>query len=241
VVDSRRQEETLSVLALMALKADALFSYDERGRMVGSNEPDPVRAPRLFLGRTAEGSVWRVRDDLPDEMVAEIGHILADEPALGEPQQRPASFAALCDLLTREAPVAEIWEGPAYHFPPTIPEPDGVVAIDGGNVFLLEPHFPDTVAYMGEREPYAVVVEDDVAIAACFSARSAAEAAEAGVHTEEPFRGRGYAGMVTAAWANAIRAQGRVPIYSTSWDNLASQAVARKLGLRLFGAEMSLT
>jgi hypothetical protein len=45
---------------------------------------------------------------------------------------------------------------------------------------------------------------------------------------------------VVAAWAATLRASGRVPIYSTSWDNLASQAVARKLGLPLFGAEMSL-
>lgn len=229
-----------SPLALMTLKAKTLFTYDARERMVGSNEPDPERAPRLFLGRTSAGHVWRVRDDLSEAMAGEVARILEDEPLLGEPQQRPAAFDALCALLAREAPVAEIWEGPAFHFPTEIPSPTGVVAIDRGNVSLLEAHFPYTAAYMGERDPCTVVVADGVAIAACFSARSTPEAAEAGVHTEESFRGRGYAGKVTAAWANAIRAQGRVPIYSTSWDNLASQAVARKLGLVLFGAEMSL-
>ena len=57
--------------------------------------------------------------------------------------------------------------------------------------------------------------------------------------TAEAFRGRGYAVLVTAAWANAVRAAGITPVYSTSDDNHASQAVARKLGLREFGWDVS--
>ena len=53
--------------------------------------------------------------------------------------------------------------------------------------------------------------------------------------TAEGFRGRGYAALVTAAWAQAIRAAGLTPVYSTSDDNHASRAVARKLRLREFG------
>jgi predicted GNAT family acetyltransferase len=84
------------------------------------------------------------------------------------------------------------------------------------------------------------VVADDAAVSLCFSARLTERAAEAGVETLEGYRGRGYAPAVVLAWAQAIRASGRVPLYSTSWDNRASQAVARKLGLVQYGVDLSL-
>jgi hypothetical protein len=40
------------------------------------------------------------------------------------------------------------------------------------------------------------------------------------------------------AWASAIREAGKVPFYSTSWDNTASRAVAAKLELELFAEDL---
>jgi predicted GNAT family acetyltransferase len=85
------------------------------------------------------------------------------------------------------------------------------------------------------------MVKDGQAVSVCFSARLTAEAAEAGLHTAPSARGRGYATAVTAGWALAIRKRGAIPLYSTAWDNLASQAVARRLGLTLYGADWHLT
>ena len=78
-------------------------------------------------------------------------------------------------------------------------------------------------------------------VAVCFSSRNGADAAEAGLETLAPFRGRGYAAAAVAAWAAAVRASGRLPLYSTGWDNLASQGVVRTLGLVPYGADLSLT
>jgi len=75
------------------------------------------------------------------------------------------------------------------------------------------------------------VIEDGAAVSLCHSARLTDRAAEAGVETLDVYRGRGYASVVVAGWAHAIQATGRIPLYRTSWDNLASQAVARRLRL----------
>jgi predicted GNAT family acetyltransferase len=62
--------------------------------------------------------------------------------------------------------------------------------------------------------------------------------AEAGVETIERFRGRGYGTTSVVAWAAAIRREGRVPLYSTEWENKASRALASSLGLVCYGEDL---
>ena len=64
---------------------------------------------------------------------------------------------------------------------------------------------------------------------------------EAGVETAAECRGRGHAAAVVARWAAAVREQGAEPLYSTSWRNKASRAVARKLGLVPVGRDLHIT
>jgi predicted GNAT family acetyltransferase len=84
-------------------------------------------------------------------------------------------------------------------------------------------------------------VVDGDAVAMCSTVRIPDRATEAGVYTEEPFRGHGYAAAVTAAWAIAIRASGRIPLYSTEWGNAASRRVASKLELIVYGSDFSIS
>jgi RimJ/RimL family protein N-acetyltransferase len=234
------KETALNDLELMELEAAALFTHDAAGRIVTSNESDPTRAPRLFLGRTRDGNIWRFRDDLSAELVSRLDQVLASEPPLGDPRSRPATFDMLCEVLAAEEPVSSVWEGPAWHFPEAIPAAGNVTAMGQENEAMLRQHYPWTAGHLEEVWPCFAVVEDGAGVAICFSARLTPHAAAAGVDTVEAFRGKGYAPRVVAAWARAIRDSGRIPTYSTSWDNLASQRVARKLGLLLFGAELSL-
>ena len=63
------------------------------------------------------------------------------------------------------------------------------------------------------------------------------EAAEAGVETLEAFRHQGLALAAVACWARAVQQTGRLALYSTSWDNEASLAVARRLSARIYGED----
>jgi predicted GNAT family acetyltransferase len=84
------------------------------------------------------------------------------------------------------------------------------------------------------------IVKDGHPVSVCFCARKSDVAAEAGVETATAYRGRGFAGCVTNAWASLVRSSGLVPLYSTAWTNHASLAVARNLGLITYASCWSL-
>ena len=117
--------------------------------------------------------------------------------------------------------------------------PDTVTAVRVTDLSALRGPFAWIAEEYTERQPVAAVLQEGEAVAVCCSSGNAPMAAEAGLRTLEAYQRRGYAAAVVAAWAAAVRASGRLPLYSTSWDNLASQGVARKLGLVLYGADLS--
>jgi predicted GNAT family acetyltransferase len=80
---------------------------------------------------------------------------------------------------------------------------------------------------------FAVFVDNHIA-SACVSSREDERAAEAWVQTSETFRRRGYASQVTAAWADNLQRQGKIPFYSHRSANKALEGVARKLDLVRF-------
>lgn len=223
---------------LMALHVDALFTHDAAGRMLRVNEPNGARAPRFFLGRTATGQVLRFRDDVDDTLAT----ALRDEASRTSVSPLdPIPSARFEALLVASAPIEHVGSGPAYVCPDAIAGGDGAVPVTRDNAGLLRAHLPQWLGDVGVSEPLFAVVEEGHAVAVCATVRITPFAAEAGVETAAAFRGRGHALQATAAWAQAVRAAGRIPMYSTSWQNHASQAVARKLGLRLFGSDLHIT
>lgn len=208
------------------------FILDARGRIVSTREPQASRGPLFTLFRSATQRGWAVRDDVPDDVADEITLLARDEPLsreLGASPRHAARYLALTGGRLG-------FNGPAFTFPDVLPNHAGVVRVEDER--LLQHHFKGWE--LGEiaagRAPVLAVVEGGYPVSICFCARRSEVAAAAGLETAEAYRGRGLGPRVTAAWALAVRASGRVPLYSAAWTNAASLAVTRKLGLEAYAS-----
>lgn len=231
-----------SNLHLMALQIDTLFRCDAAGRLLCVNEMGEPLAPRFFMGRTVQGNLWRFRHDLPADVVEALDHLCRAEPVAVDLTQPPRQETAIKRVLQQHAPLGEEYRGPAYWIPDGIPAPPNVVLINPENGELLRRSFPWLLPVPKDNgmSPIAATVVDDHAVAVCFCSRIPGRATEAGLETVAAFQGKGYGSASVAGWAAAVHRLGCLPLYSTAWENLASQGVARKLGMRLYGEDWSL-
>lgn len=230
----------LDDLELMRLRLDVLYTYDVEGRVLLSNEPiESARMPgpdlSLAIGNGQSIIRWGV--NFPQELIDRLGAIPAD-------QLLQSGTAAYIEAIERELIPFGKWSrqgGPAYRFPRVPDFSEHTVEITqqtrsvlmGRKQWLYDEYNLWGAAFM--------VIRDGIAVATCFSSRIDDRSAEAGVWTDPDYRGQGLAGFVTQSWAAAVFASGRIPFYSTSFDNLASQSVARKLGLIQIGEDFSWT
>ena len=211
-----------------------LFLLDGAGHIRGTREPDPEPGPLFALIRGRTSCAWAVRADVPQEIAEELDRLAREEPTVADFRDAPVHAERYRALAG-----GEVYSGPAFAFPETVEEPDATVLLD--EVRLLARHFSGwTAAEIPGRSPVVAVVEDGHAVSVCFCARRSDTAAEAGLETAAEYRGRWLGPQVAAAWALAVRASGRIPLYSTSWSNAASLSVARKLGLVAYASGWSL-
>lgn len=222
---------------LMRLCADTYFTYDDQGRMLSINDPERRPAPRLVLGRTLAGTVVRYGVTLPDALVRRLQKIIDRQSPVWDLAAPLAALPALREALAEHAPITAETGGPVYRFPMPIAPSSEAVQVTGANRALARATYPWLYDELALWQPCFSVVRDGAVVSICFSSRLTSKAAAAGVDTLPAFRGRGFAAAATAAWGAAVQASGRIPLYSTSWDNLASQGVARRVGLSMFGAD----
>jgi hypothetical protein len=225
---------------LMAIQVEALYRCDADGRLRCVNEPGDPPAERFFMGRTAQGNLWRFRHDVPTPIVEQLEALCRSEPISAELARVPLHYDAIRAVLQAQAPIEQEYRGPAYRVPDSVQAPAGVELISAANRHLLQPWFMDYLPLDDPEQVIVTALDHDVAVAICFCSRLTGRAAEAGVETATAFRGRGHATAAVAGWAAEVRRRGRIALYSTSWDNLASQGVARKLAMRLYGEDWSI-
>jgi hypothetical protein len=229
-------------LELMQMHVEALFTHDARGRLLRVNElGGRVIAPRVFFGRTRVGHVLRVRTDIADDVAEELQAIARDEPVEADPPQRPHCGALLRATLARGEPTRQVWAGPAYCIDATtLPNATNATRVERDDSPLLRT-FPDWHGEVALRQPFVVAVDGDAAVAVCCSVRITPRAHAAGVETLLSARRRGFATHAVVGWAHAVAERGVIPLYSTSWDNVASQAVAARLRMHLYGVDFHVT
>ena len=227
---------------LMAIQVETLFVLDAKGRLTAVNSDDGIPTPRFFFGSTEEGNLWRFRFDLPSDILEELERFCLQEPARADLETPPENLEAFKKILNCQQPIKRSWSGPAYWIPEDDPKSGAnAVRITEENSEVLNEGFPDNGRWINSCQPVYAAIRDGKAVSVCLSARVAAKAYEAGVETLEDYRGNGYASCVVAAWAAEVRRMDRIPFYSTSWENIASQGVARRLGARMFGADLHFT
>ena len=216
------------------LHLKTMYQLDGDGHIVGTREPTPRPGPLFTLVRGNTSSAWAVRADLPPDVASGLESLAREEPPISAFQQPPAHVERYASLVN-----GIVESRQAFTFPENLPQTVGTVFIE--DISLLNEHFLGwNKAEIAGLEPIVGVVEDGSAVSVCFCARRTEEAAEAELETASAFRGRGLAPQVTASWAQAIRASGQIPLYSTSLSNHASLAVARKLRLTPYAHKWSI-
>lgn len=227
----------------MKVHVNALFTHNSGSRILFVNEPGGaiVPAPLMFLGRTRTGNVWRFRADLPESLLKELDALCADEPFMDADFNKLLRHVeTYVRLLEKHIAVREHEMGLAYRFTEYVEPSTHLLAITEKNVEMLQGGFEDLIADVSAEQPFVAYIEENRAVSVCRSVRITTEAHEAGLETLPNFRGKGYAKDVTAEWARLVRATGAMPLYSTSLENVASQAVARKLHLKLYAVDFQI-
>ncbi|MEK4425574.1 GNAT family N-acetyltransferase [Solibacillus sp. FSL K6-1523] len=221
----------LNNLQLMELHVNVLFKHDTENRIKVVNEPPYEDAPKIFIGGTDLGRVVRYSNTLDANLVEKLKPLISTNSDI--------NLSEIINVLSSDHPLHHLSIGPAYVFPNVRNRTHTqAIQVTHENKELLKPYFPYTFEDFEYKQPCFVIIENDMPVSICCSARKTTKADEVSVFTHEDYRGRGYGIDVVNAWAEEIQKQGRTALYSTSWDNFSSQSVARKLKLLQYGTDI---
>lgn len=233
-----------------ALQLRTLFALNSQGRILAAQEPGAPPGPLLSIVRSETQCVWAVGVEVPSHVAEELDHLLATEPPIRDLRSAPINADRCASILQHafgpgiKANLTQS-DGPAFTFSRVSTFAEGhdaqVVLIQDDAT--IQSQFADweTGEIVAGRAPVFAIIEGGRPVSMCFCARRSAEAAEAGLETLISHRGRGFGTRVAAAWGQAVRESGRVPLYSTSWTNAASLAVAQKLRLEPYACDWSVS
>jgi RimJ/RimL family protein N-acetyltransferase len=219
--------------SLLRLERETLWVTDDKGRLMRARTAEHRPAPLLAVARAGGHLWWATACEVNDDQLRDIEMVLVDEDtqATAATGWRPSTSRLLLDVLGDRADSDREERGPSFVLA-DVPEPVAAIEcltstqVDRDELRGLMPE--DDRRNLAE--PWAVAVSDGRIAAVCVTARSAPASVEAGVWTYEPFRRRGFGAAAVASWSELVSE--RVVFYSATFDNVASQRIARSLGFR---------
>jgi hypothetical protein len=211
-----------SPLALLRLHVEAVWYV----RLTHNLEltGDGVQPPWKLLVAEVGGeriSIWRP-DIAPSER--EKLHLRID--AALSPQHPPQPGVKREVALVQTA-IPHITLGTAQQIARPLPSSEHA---------LLRAFYPDAPAddFQPEQEPFVGVLHAGRLLCLAHSSRRTAEACELGIETHIEARRRGFALAATLVWADLVRREGLIPLYSALATNTASLHLAEAAGYRPF-------
>jgi hypothetical protein len=221
---------------LLRLELETLWETDGAGRLVATRSRVVSAAPVLVVAAGQGALVWETSAEVgPAERDAlaaclERRGVAASAPA---PGWAPALADELIAELAARRPVRPAVGGPSYLFDRPLEAPAGFELRSSTDRDADEVTARLPAADRDLTAPWVIALITDEPAAVCMTARSTLRAVEPGVWTYEPHRRQRLGAALTAAWSSLVA--DRTAFYSTGWDNVASQGVARRLGLRPIG------
>jgi GNAT superfamily N-acetyltransferase len=158
----------------------------------------------------------------------------------GRQRDWPLEYGQYLNVLGLLAPLKAMRAGPLYRLSEPPAGAASAMRIIGSNADLLRGGLDEWLPDVAEGRPMYATVVDGHAVSVCASVHVFEGAHVTGVETLPPYRRRGLAAQAVASWAHAVSRLNAAPLYGTSFDNLASQGVARRLGMKLLGVEFSI-
>jgi hypothetical protein len=211
-------------------------------------------APCFHLVRTHHGNIWRLHADLSAASCRSLARLAAREAPLrgaGPPWPPPERTESMLRVLGSDNSKRSLSRGPLYRFSMEAlrsPESEqgrfhlvSLTAQDPDGPPTLDPGFSSLVAGAHPHSPIVVAMVDDRATSICFGASSGSDVGiEARVQTLPGYRCFGLGRACLTAWARAVTESGRIPLFSTEWENRAACVLARKTGLALYAESFSI-
>lgn len=240
-------------LDLLTIDFRTLFVPAGHRRIARENDPDRSKGPLFWLGGSASGNVFGVRQDVADKTAAELLALAETEPPFVTPGTLPRNIARYETLLAEGGKPPARDTDSVYELPHGLARrsdhdliASGSEAANRFEADILRDGMPKNLVDLKMRvladlwAPWCMLLIDGEVAAAAFAARLSEEGAELGLATVPKFRGQGLAARMTAAWTRHADLAQRRLFYSASETNHASQSVIRQLGLRQIGMSVRL-